>query len=85
VEEIVTRYQVTLASLQEEMETELAPIQHEVNSLRQAVQTEVEACRIALPTLPQPEIAADETPWLFDSSRSYFEQLEAYKTRKNVA
>ena len=36
-----------------------------------------------LPALPEPETTPEEDNWLFDSSKSYFEQLAAYKAHQN--
>jgi hypothetical protein len=36
-----------------------------------------------LPELPEPEIEEDDTNWLFDSYRDYFEQLAVYQAYKS--
>ncbi len=81
VEEVARKYQARLEELAREMEEELAPYAAKLESLRRAVEEAVASIAPELPELPEPEAAPEGEDWLFDSGRSYFEQLAVYKMR----
>jgi len=82
VKAVTGKYQQQIDEIKMQMEIELEPFKDEIDSLRQAIQNKINDIAPDLPELPEPEITPQEDDWLFDSSRDYFEQLAAYKTRK---
>jgi len=82
VEAVVEIYQQRLEELKEEMDSELEPYRERLNFLQQAIQNQIEQISVELPDRPEPEACPEDEEWLFDSRRSYFEQLKYYKARK---
>lgn len=72
-------------TIRERFEAELEPLAEQFNDLSHAM---VQGCEQgpgpALPDRPAVEVSGDspEEDWLFDSSRSYDEQIEAYRRYK---
>ena len=66
------------------MKKTLEPLRKRRDDLLHTIQTEAETLQkqIDLPELPEPEVEPDDEGWLYDSSRDYLEQLEAYKAHK---
>ncbi|NHM25936.1 hypothetical protein G7K71_02705 [Desulfofundulus sp. TPOSR] len=82
--EIVARYyQDKLYDLKCRMEDDLYEYSLELEELRQAVEKAVNEISVEAPELPEAETPPEPEDWLFDSSRSYEEQLAAYRERKN--
>ena len=80
---IVNGYTEQLATLAAALERDLAPIAERLEIVRQAIQEKADDFDPDLPPLPDPAAPGqDESNWLFDSLRGYFEQLEHYKQRK---
>jgi len=82
VEDVVQKYQTRLDEIREELTNELRPYEEMADSLRQAIQDAADDITPNLPELPEPEIEEDNTNWLFDSHRDYFDQLAAYRARR---
>jgi len=83
VEDVVQKYQARLEEMQNELMDELEPYEEAINSLRHAIQNVIDDITPNLPELPEPEIEEDDTNWLFDSYRDYFEQLAVYQAYKS--
>jgi hypothetical protein len=84
VQRLAARFEHELERLSAAWDVALAPIQERLDGVRHAVQVELDAFTCELPERPEPDMTSvDESAWLFDASRSYFEQLEIYKARKN--
>lgn len=83
IREVAEKYRERLEGLSEELSHELEAYHGLLETLRQGVQDELDSIDVCLPDPPTPEVSMDETDWLFDSSRDYFEQLAVYKARKN--
>jgi hypothetical protein len=80
---VVDQYQPLLTSLNVHVQAELSPFQERLNAVVQAIQTQSEELRIDLPVRSEEHAyGLDETDWLFDSSRSYLDQLEVYKKKR---
>jgi hypothetical protein len=75
-------YRERLEALSAELEEELAPLRGRLEDVRLAIQDGLGDLDPDLPPLPEPEAAPDDVGWLFDSRRSYLEQLDYYKRRK---
>lgn len=81
--EIVQGYEEHLSELGVNLEQDLAPIAQRLEAVRLAIQDLASDFEPALPVLPEPQAPGqEESGWLFDSERDYFEQLAVYKRRK---
>lgn len=71
-----------LAKLDAELQAKLKPHKRRLDRLREqaeeAVEEVIEQATAELPERPRPEMHAPEGPHLFDSKRTYFEQLAHY-------
>ena len=78
---IYGRYQRVLARLAGRLEQELEPLLEQLGALEETVREGMEAFAPAFPDRPAAAaVPEDETPWLYDSARTYDDQLSAYKT-----
>jgi len=83
---ILARYEQQLAPLSEALDAELAPHRAALEAVRHAVQVERERFAPNFPPRPEPErVWDDEDDWLYDSGRSYLDQLTSYKRRAGDA
>jgi hypothetical protein len=81
---IYGRYQQELERLHEAIEQELAPLREALVEVERGVKRAMEAFDPELPERPEAEeVCEDDTTWLFDSQRTYAEQLRAYKDHNN--
>jgi hypothetical protein len=81
---IYRRYQEELERLQTALEQELAPLHEALGELELDVKRAMEAFDPPLPERPAAEgVCDDDTAWLYDSARTYAEQLRAYKAHGN--
>lgn len=81
---IFGRYQQELERLHAALELELAPLREALGALEFDVKRTMEAFDPDLPERPAAEeVCDDDTPWLYDSERTYAEQLRAYKSHSN--
>jgi len=81
---VVERYEGELGRIQDAMEAELEPLRERLENLRQDISEARDRVRVSLPDRPGPELGPiDESGWLYHSKRDYFDQLEAYKARRN--
>ncbi len=80
---VVDRYRPEIEHLDAAMQAELASYLDELESVRLGVQAELDTVEPELPPLPEPQTPPEPDGWLYDSSRCYMEQLEAYKHRQN--
>jgi hypothetical protein len=78
---VVERYRGRLEDLSVSMDSELEPCRQRLGSLRRVIQEDVDELEVDLPALPISEPHQEHDGWLFDSTRSYFEQLGFYKDR----
>jgi hypothetical protein len=81
VDAVVERYGGRLEDLSMFMDSELEPYRQRLCSLRRAIQEDVDELEVDLPALPISEPHQEHDGWLFDSTHSYFEQLDFYKDR----
>ncbi|MCL6559569.1 MAG: hypothetical protein K6U74_12375, partial [Firmicutes bacterium] len=81
VYEVVESYQKELQDLQRRLQRDLEPYGERLKSLRLAVEDAVNSAAVPVPPLPEPETPPEQDDWLFDSRRSYEEQLARYKAR----
>jgi hypothetical protein len=82
---IYGRYQAALERLQTALEQELTPLREALGALERDVRRGMAAFDPELPAWPAAAEACDDdvTPWLYDSARTYWEQLRAYKQHSN--
>jgi hypothetical protein len=81
---IYGRYQAALERLQAALEQELTPLREALGTLERNVRHDMVAFDPELPAWPEAEeIDDDDTPWLYDSARTYWEQLRVYKQHSN--
>jgi hypothetical protein len=81
---IYGRYQEELERLQAALEQELTPLREALTTLERGVRRDMVAFDPDLPVWPEAEEVDDDvTPWLYDSARSYWEQLRSYKAHSN--
>jgi hypothetical protein len=85
--EISKRYEQRAKELDDELQAELAPLKERITALTHAIATKMGQVEVRLPERPSGELdyADEETEWLFDSSRDYLEQAEAYRKFKKDA
>lgn len=81
VYQVVEVYQKELQNLERRLQQDLEPYAARLESLRLAVEDAVNSAAVSVPPLPEPEKPAEPEDWLFDSRRSYEEQLLRYKAR----
>lgn len=80
---IRARYDEKLEALAAEFRAETAPIRDRVDRVRQSISERSVDFAFDLPGRPEPETdPGDESGWLFDSGRSYLDQLAAYKEHR---
>lgn len=83
-EAIISNYRGKLEALAAGLENDLAPLADRLRVVQHAVQDAAVSFMPELPERPAPEIEElDEEDWLYDSGRSYPEQLRVYKLRKS--
>lgn len=79
---IARTFEKKLAKLDAELQAKLKPHKRRLDRLREqaveAVAEVIEQVTAELPERPRPELCAPEGPHLFDSRRTYFEQLGHY-------
>jgi hypothetical protein len=81
---IYGRYQHELERLQAALAQELAPLEEALGVLERDVTRAMEVFDLDLPEQPEAEeVCEDDTPWLYDSQRTYADQLRAYKAHGN--
>jgi hypothetical protein len=79
----IRRFQSRTKKLSEAFDKAMAPLQKRLDLARQAFDEKSQNFMIELPGRPEAEIAdADESDWIFDSSRDYLHQIAAYKRHK---
>jgi hypothetical protein len=80
---IAGEYQARLDALNDDLQLRLAPLKARLAAVRHGVELLADSFTVQLPDRPVPLIqASDESGWLFDSARGYFDQLACYKARK---
>ena len=88
IQEVVGRFEHSIRELSEEFDAEMEDLQVEADELELEVQQLIESSELNLiihiPGRPVAEvIQPDESRWLYDSGRSYMEQLHFYKLHKD--
>jgi hypothetical protein len=83
---IVRKYRPRAAKLTRDFSADLKPIQARLDAVRHVIQEKAGEFEITLPGRPQAvEADVDESAWLFDSSRSYLDQLDCYRRYKGTS
>jgi len=85
---VIGQYAPKLKELSEAMERHLEPIRKCMEEMEDEMRLQVEEAAddlmVDLPDRPEAEInPPDESDWLFDSTRSYGDQLHYYRAHKN--
>lgn len=81
--EIVNSYRGRLEELAHEMKRDLFPVEDQIADLFTRVEDLVANFAPELPDRPTAEPnGQDESTWLFDSNRTYVDQLDVYRQRK---
>jgi hypothetical protein len=81
---IYARFTQELEAIKRRLESELAPYAEALEVLRCEVLAAQDAFAPDVPDRPQPQVwPPEESTWLFDSQRTYAEQLRAYKSHSN--
>jgi len=82
-EEIAERYRPRLEAIGQELDAEMSHLRERLIALRQVAEEAVgDLNGIELPEV-EPDLGTpNDDEWLFDSSRSYLEQLDYYKTHQ---
>ena len=81
---MVEGYRERLERLADELDAELAPLAERLEVVRQAAQVAAATLAASLPDCPEPSVTVpDESGWLFDSSRDYLDQLDAYRAHRH--
>jgi hypothetical protein len=84
IQEIVGRYEERLQALDTELQEDLAPTRQRMEQVWLAIRDRLAGFTLDLPDRPEPEVEPpDESDYLFDSERSYLEQLAYYRARKH--
>jgi hypothetical protein len=80
---IAAEFSKQLKALNSEFQRRLRPLRKRLEPLHEQLIEQYENFAPALPERPEPEPnPPDESEWLFDSSRTYVEQLTFYRHRK---
>ena len=79
ISSILESYRDRVRDLNGELQRDLAPYKDDLETLRQAIEDAIHVLHVDLPPLPTPKIVDDGDGWLFDSRRSYLEQMIRYK------
>jgi len=83
VRTVLSTYQGRLEKLAGELAEELAPLGDQLANITGVFEARQQQLAPTLPKREQPETdEPDESRWLFDSTRSYGEQLSVYRRRK---
>lgn len=82
VQGICESYKNHLEELDKQLQDELSPINYELKKLWQAIQKNPDGINVEIPDIPTAETPPEDEGWLFDSNRSYLDQLEFYKRKK---
>lgn len=82
--EVVQRYRARLEDLSNALQVDLSPIAERLEVVRQDIQGKIDEFNVWLPDRPDPDIdEPDESDWLFDAEREYFDQLNVYHAHQN--
>jgi hypothetical protein len=85
-EAISEKYSKRATKLKAEWDRALEPLKERLDLVRHAIQDKAAEFHVDLPERPEAaESDADESGWLFDSSRPYLEQIEAYCKYKGTS
>lgn len=77
---VLDRHRPSLQSLAAELDADLAPLREQAEAIAADVRDKARDFDPDLPARAESEIEPpDESAWLFDSRRDYFEQLAAYR------
>ena len=79
---ILSRYQARVEALATDLAADFVPIQERLDDLRDQITADLRDVVVPLPARPVADIVQpDESRWLFDSTRDYLAQLDAYRSR----
>lgn len=79
ISSILESYRDRVRDLNDELQRDLSPYKDDLETLRQDIEDALRVLHVDLPPLPAPKIIDDGDGWLFDSRRSYLEQMIRYK------
>lgn len=80
IQEVLNKYSPELKEINEKMNEELEPLRKEMNELGSDLKVMADEFAPVLPAMPEPDPPEqDESNWLYDSSRNYFEQVQHFK------
>ena len=81
--EIYNKYRERLDALSQELDQELAPLEAELKDLRHAVSDKIDQFDPELDDRPRPVTQPPDDWIMFDTSRGYLSQIEAYQRYKD--
>lgn len=83
-EQIIAPYREEIDALAARFNEEMAPLQARLDDVWQAITEKATSLAVQLPDRPVSDLEPldSEDDWLFDSSRDYLEQLDAYQERR---
>jgi hypothetical protein len=82
-EGVAKRFQPRARKLMREFDKEMEPLRQRLDLASQAFEEKLQNFSIVLPERPEADVAdGDENDWVFDSSRSYLDQIECYRRHK---
>ena len=83
---IAKKYMRRAAKLRQSFNADIKPIQERLDVVQHAVEQKAREFEMTLPDRPEAVAAdVDESAWLFDSSRSYLDQLACYRRHKGTS
>jgi hypothetical protein len=87
VQTVLAKYDLDLRMINHFLAKDLAPLASQLDAIRNSMGQIVDSnLEVELPPRPEAEAEGrDESGWLFDSTRSYLEQLGAYEAAKGEA
>jgi DNA repair exonuclease SbcCD ATPase subunit len=85
INEINERYRKEVDALKKEFDDRVSPLKPKLDAVSQDIRVTVSRFSPDLPDRPEADVdPGDEDDWLYESGRSYMEQLSAYHAHKNV-
>jgi hypothetical protein len=80
------KYSKRVVKLKQDFDAALEPLNERLEVIRHAIQEKIAEFQVELPKRPEAaESDANESEWLYDSSRPYLEQIDSYRRHKGAA
>jgi hypothetical protein len=77
------RFEKRAAELKKDLDEAMEPLKERLEVIQHVIEEKALEFQIDLPARPEPlQSDADESGWLFDSSRPYLDQIECYRRYK---